>query len=33
MVMESSGETRDGFVVLDVGDVVPYFGEMPDVAS
>ena len=33
MVMESSGESRDGLVVPDVGDGVPYFREAPDVAS
>ena len=33
MVMESSGESRDGLAVPDVGDGVPCFGEAPDVAS
>ena len=33
MVMESSGESGDGFAVPDVGDGVPCFREMPDVAS
>ena len=33
MVMESSGESGDGLVVLDVGDGVPCFREAPDVAS
>ena len=33
MVMESSGESRDGLAVPDVGDGVPCFREAPDVAS
>ena len=33
MVMESSGENRDGFAIPDVGDGVPCFREAPDVAS
>ena len=33
MVMESSGESGDGLTVPDVGDGVPCFQEMPDVAS
>ena len=33
MVMESSGESRNGFAIPDVGDGVPCFGEAPDVAS
>jgi len=33
MVMESFGESEDGFVVPDFGDGVPCFGEMLDVAS
>ena len=33
MVMESSGESRDGLIVPDVEDGVPCFGEVPDVAS
>ena len=33
MVMESSGESRDGLAILDVGDGVPCFGETPNVAS
>ena len=33
MVMESSGESRDGLIVPDVEDGVPCFGEVPGVAS
>ena len=33
MVMESSGESEDGLAVPGVGDGVPCFGEVPDVAS
>ena len=33
MVMEFSGESGDGLTIPDVGDGVPYFREMPDVAS
>ena len=33
MVMESSSESRDGLAIPDVGDGVPCFGEVPDVAS
>ena len=33
MVMESSGESEDGLTIPDVGDGVPHFQEMPDVAS
>ena len=33
MVMESSGESGDGLTVPNVGDGVPCFGEMHDVAS
>ena len=32
MVMESSGESGDGLTVPDVGDGVPHFQEMSDVA-
>ena len=32
MVMESSSESRDGLAIPDVGDGVPCFGEVPDVA-
>lgn len=32
MVMESSGESGGGLTIPDVGDGIPYFGEMPNVA-
>ena len=33
MVMEYSSESGDGLAIPDVGDGVPCFGEVPDVAS
>ena len=33
MEMESSGESGDGLIIPDVGDGVPCFREMHDVAS